>query len=227
MRSTFQVTDGRTRDLISLIGNIDLALGSEQQQALQAISALQGHEKPAPDSRPCRVVDYGCGQGLAGLLLFDRFRDTWAGLAAEVVLIEPSKVALIRAEAVYRSILPHCPIVCVNKRFEDVSEEDLRALRDLDTVHIFSNVLDIDSFDQLELVDKVLAAGTHTFLIVSHDRNTHGGSPRIHELKAYLENPNVRPGLSVTSTGVRQFRCDNPGHSAAICWLVRLEMSNE
>ncbi|HEV7266741.1 MAG TPA: hypothetical protein VGN83_17740 [Falsiroseomonas sp.] len=135
-----------------------------------------------------RLIDYGCGQGLAGLFLFDRLGKDWFGNAAKIVLVEPSAAALIRAEAIYRGIAPSCPIFCVRKKFDDLSDDDLVPDRDLDSFHIFSNVLDIAGFDHFEIFARMLTEGRHTVCVVSHDRDHNGGSTRINDLKAAVEN---------------------------------------
>ena len=103
-----------------------------------------------------RLVDYGCGQGLAGLLLSDFLGRAFADAIDTAILVEPSEVALVRAEAVYRRVAPKAFIRCVRKRFDDLSDDDLSCDRNLETVHIFSNVLDIATFDHFQLFGQAL-----------------------------------------------------------------------
>ena len=171
-----------------------------------------------------RLVDHGCGQGLAGLLLFDRFGEALVRNIAQIVLVEPSKVALIRAEAIYRCIAPQSPIVCVNSDFDDLSPDDLRSDASFESVHLFSNVLDVDGFDQFALFNKALSDGRHTFLVVSHDRNGYGGSDRILKLKCEIEDPKYH-WLTVIKSEVARFKCSNPSQSDAISWLLQLDVN--
>lgn len=173
-----------------------------------------------------RLIDYGCGQGLAGLLLFDRFGTALFGYASKVVLIEPSAVALVRAEAVYRSITPSSPIYCVCKGFSDLSADDFMPDHTLETVHVFSNVLDIEGFDQIELFKRSLTNGRHTAIVVSHDRDHAGGSNRISSLKAAVESPDMKPWISIVHSDCRKFKCNNPSQSDAIGWILQMDVSN-
>lgn len=173
-----------------------------------------------------RLIDYGCGQGLAGLLLFDRFGTDLFRYASQIVLIEPSDVALIRAEAVYRSITPNSPIYCVQKGFSELSAEDFMPNPTLETVHVFSNVLDIEGFDQIELFRKALTNGRHTAIVVSHDRDHAGGSNRISSLKAAVESPDMKPWISIVHSDCRKFKCNNPSQSDAIGWILQMDVSN-
>src|SRR5690606_33042716 len=47
---------------------------------------------------PIRIIDYGCGQGLAGLMIFDKHGEHFSSMLKKAILIEPSDVALARAE---------------------------------------------------------------------------------------------------------------------------------
>jgi hypothetical protein len=174
--------------------------------------------------RPIRLVDYGCGQGLAGLLLFDKFGGKLVKQLAKIVLIEPSPCALVRAEAVYGAIAPGVPIFCVNRRFDDVQMDDLVPEDGLASVHIFSNVLDITGFDQFALLSKSLTPGRHTILAVSHDRDFDGGSERIHALKKAVDDANCSKWLTVESSEIATFKCE--GGKPAISWVAQLDMTN-
>ena len=57
-------------------------------------------------TQPNVLIDYGCGQGLAGLLLNDLTQGRLFGVVQDIILIEPSAVALARAEALYQRIAP-------------------------------------------------------------------------------------------------------------------------
>lgn len=171
-----------------------------------------------------RLVYYGCGQGLAGLLLFDRFGDAFSSKLAEVVLVEPSAPALIRAEAVYRCIAPATEITCVNKGFDQLGTADVMAGFVLDTVHVFSNVLDVTGFDQYRLLGQVLTPGKHTLLVVSPDRDFDGGTVRIRGLKAAVEDHG--DALVVVESNLRTFRCGPGDKYPVVTWFAKLEVPN-
>lgn len=170
-----------------------------------------------------RIIDYGCGQGLAGLMMFDIFGRNLFEFTSKITLIEPSDTALIRAEAVYSSMAPGSEIYCIHKYFDDLLAADLQGVKNIETIHIFSNVLDIDRIDQFTLFRKALTPGRHAFIIVSHDRNFDGGSSRIFKLKEWLE---LQHSVSIFHSDLRRFKCNNPSQSDAIGWFLQLDVSN-
>lgn len=176
---------------------------------------------------PLRIVDYGCGQGLAGLLLAKLGAKSPLSVARQIMLIEPSPVALVRAEAVYRSLAPESEISCICKCFDDVSEEDLAHRELVPSLHVFSNVLDIKGYDRFGLLSKALTAGEHTILAVSHDRDHDGGSERIRSLDRALRAPAMADQLTVGRSDIRKFKCSNPSQSDAIYWHCQMEVNNE
>ena len=225
---------GKDRDMWSQLGRGTAILDSPEQLdqylysygpmiACQWESLLDG---VTLSPKPVRFVDYGCGQGLAGVLLFDKFGDAFASKLASIVLVEPSSVALVRAEAVYRTIARHADITCVNKGFDAASTNDLKSDASVDTIHFFSNVLDVDGFNQYRLFGEVLTKGKHTVLAVSPDRDFDGGTPRILALKSAVEDPEHAPTLSVNGSEFKQFGCGPGGKYPAVSWHVKLEVSH-
>jgi hypothetical protein len=176
---------------------------------------------------PVRLVDYGCGQGLAGLLMFDFFGQAFASILAQVVLVEESDVALVRAEAVYQSIAPGCPIHCVKKELDALTSADLLPDEAMPTIHVFSNVLDIATFDHFRLLGEMLTAGTHSLLVVSHDRDFDGGTPRISDLKAALEDPAHAASLVISASSLVRFRCGPNEKYPVAAWYAKIEVSSE
>jgi SAM-dependent methyltransferase len=225
---------GRDRDIWNQLGRGTSVLSSVEQldQYLYSYGPMIACQWEAvtagmslPD-RPVRLVDYGCGQGLASLLLFDKYGDAYASKLAKVVLVEPSPLALVRAEAILRCIVPGVEITCVNKAFDDLVTADLVAAEDLDTVHVFSNVLDVTGFDQYRLLGEVLTEGSHTIIAISPDRNFDGGTDRIRGLKAAVEDPGHSEKLSVSESVFTQFTCGPGGKYPAVSWVAKLEVSN-
>lgn len=78
-----------------------------------------------PDDRNFRIVAYGCGQGLAASLVFDGFETALRAQTRQVVLIEPSVVALARARAVVSTYCPDATIHAVNEKLDDIKPEEL------------------------------------------------------------------------------------------------------
>ncbi|MEP7314029.1 MAG: hypothetical protein ABI859_15715 [Pseudomonadota bacterium] len=147
--------------------------------------------KELDGSHNFHIIDYGCGQGLASALVFDFFNKKLRKLTKKLTLIEPSEAALVRAEVVLHGYCPHAEIAAIHKNFNTMASTDITAAPDYATIHIFSNVLDIDGYDQFSLLNKALGTvrkNRQYILAVSHNRDFDGGAPRIRALhKAFKE----------------------------------------
>ena len=177
--------------------------------------------------RPARLIDYGCGQGVAGLLISERTDGAALANATEIVLIEPSAPALARAEAVYRTLGPNAAVLPLQKRFDDVRSADIAAGLDGSTLHLFSNTLDVEGFDPSRLIGDVLRRGRHTVLAVSHDREDPGGTPRFRQVKAAFEHPDRTGDLTINRSVLEQFKCGDNDKWDAVVWLCDLEVHND
>ena len=104
-----------------------------------------------------QIIDWGCGQGLATVCLFDFFKNSNLNidLVQKVILIDPSKVALKRADNhVNAYLLRENKTVYVEKKLDDVTEDEIRSTQPV-TIHLFSNILDIPSIDLLQLANRI------------------------------------------------------------------------
>jgi hypothetical protein len=173
---------------------------------------------------PAFLIDYGCGQGLAGLLASDLGAKPLLRHVHDVLLIEPSNVALARAAAIYRRLAPAASVSGVCKRFDAVLASDLPPAQAEHTLHLFSNSLDITGFDPIRLLTTTLRPGRHTILSVSADRNFRGGTSQIESVKAGVEIMPVAGKLTVRRSETMQFTCDNPSRSPGFAWLCQLEV---
>jgi ribosomal protein RSM22 (predicted rRNA methylase) len=175
------------------------------------------------NSQPLRIVDYGCGQGLAAVIISDCLGSRFSSKVKEVTLIEPSDVALIRAEAVYKNLFPRARVVCLNKTLDDLkrahfSESEVR------TLHIFSNILDIPAFDISKVFSSALTNGDHTVLAVSHNRDFAGGAKRLRAIKEEIDKVKYRKWIKIRSSKISEFNCGGGGKFAAISWYADLEI---
>lgn len=117
-------------------------------------------------SAPVSVVDWGCGQGLATCCFFDWLQDNEIDVAriGRIHLIEPSTLALQRAKdnIIKYEKMHNCQfdIHTVNRFLNDIqpSDCDIRGINA--TLHLFSNVLDIETIN----LDALAQFIRHTFV---------------------------------------------------------------
>ena len=104
-----------------------------------------------------QIIDWGCGQGLATVCLFDYFKQNNISLdlVKKIVLIEPSTIALNKAKSHVNAYLKDDNrTIAVEKYLDDVTVEEIVSFQPL-TIHLFSNILDITSIDLLQLSNKI------------------------------------------------------------------------
>ena len=119
---------------------------------------------------PSRIVDWGCGQGLGSLAVLEKIPDS--SVINEIVLIEPGISALQRAEFLIENhhswrnrvdakIISRCSY------FENTPFQG-RSFRG-PTVHIFSNVIDMESVDLQKTKNLICShfSGPQLFIVVS------------------------------------------------------------
>ena len=172
---------------------------------------------------PMVWIDYGCGQGLAGLLLHDLGGPAIFADVKQILLIEPSPLALARARAVYEHLAPRSEVRTICKSFDDVKKGQA-APGGLETLHLFSNVLDVAGFDAPALLFKALQPGRNVIVAVSPDRNFDGGTARLVDLKQRIDNPNLRAQLTVVRNELTTFACDNAKKAPAVLWVCEVNL---
>ena len=94
------------------------------------------------------IIDYGCGQALGAMCYADFLREKgYSQKVKTITLIEPSEMCLKRAALHVSSFFPDAEIKTVNKKFDDLTQDDIVCSEETPTLHIFSNVLDMLCFD--------------------------------------------------------------------------------
>lgn len=156
-------------------------------------------------------------------MLTDNFGEEFRTSVKEAILIEPSVCALVRAEVVYRNLFPHADITCVASMFDDLDQSMFKKTK-LQSLHIFSNILDVQGFDQRSLFDKTFTNGGHTIAAVSHDRDFAGGSARIREIEGEIREKRHSTWLSVSESTISEFKCGHGGKFDAISWVAKLTL---
>ncbi len=91
------------------------------------------------------IIDYGCGQAIGTMCYADFLKSkNYKQQIKSVTLIEPSKICIKRAALHTSVFLPDAKIVTVNKTFDELAEDDLYCEENVPTLHILSNVLDLE-----------------------------------------------------------------------------------
>lgn len=114
------------------------------------------------------IIDWGCGQGLATVCMFDYLhKKDIANAVKKIILIDPSELAL-RNAVLHTSIYGVGEIASVNKYLDDVTVEDIKTDTPV-TIHLFSNILDVEGFSLKQLAQTIGAcvSGEHYFICVS------------------------------------------------------------
>mgnify|MGYP001775365011 CR=1 FL=1 len=111
-------------------------------------------DSPFPQQFDTQVslVDWGCGQGLASMVFLDKYG---SANIKQIILIEPSEIALKRAALHCKKYAPNVPLQTICKEFDELTPEDIHLVEPETTVHLFSNVLDMDSYSVEHLANLV------------------------------------------------------------------------
>lgn len=142
---------GRGEEIITATGDLEAYMYRYGNMHYAKIASAL--EAPFPElNQKCDVIDWGCGQSISTMSFIE---NTGAESINMLVLIEPSAVALSRAVAHCRKLLPDTPIVHINKDFDSLQADDLPRASSGTSVNIFSNVLDMESFSQPHLLEMV------------------------------------------------------------------------
>lgn len=105
-------------------------------------------QKYVVESPEIEIIDYGCGQGLATMCYHDFIKEmNPRQKVVKITLIEPSDVAMSRAELLCSKFFPEAQLVSIQKDFESLNSSDIMTSQQIPTLQLFSNVLDVVSYD--------------------------------------------------------------------------------
>jgi len=179
-------------------------------------------ELDSPEKK-VQLVDYACGQGLASVFWHDNFQDFELARVSDISLIEPSDVALKRANGIVSCCYPNANVTCINKRLDDVEVDEIFSADSDFCVHLFSNIMDIEGFDPFSLLSKVLSRnGEHWLIVVSHDRDHNGGSLRLRKTYDTLLCDDYKSWFTIRESYITQFECRND--MPAMAFVIKLEI---
>lgn len=214
---------GRGRAILKTVEELDQYLHSYGPMTRSQWDILLREWSFTPE--PTQIIDYGCGQGLATALLFDRFGKDLIDSVQKVVLIEPSPIALARAAKIVTCYSKSINVVAINKTLEEVTAEELKCEGDVHGAHLFSNVLDIDDYEPRELFGKMFQSKTaHSVLAVSPDRDFEGGTERFRELEKAVKDQKHKDWLTVSGSQIKKWQCQNDKES--ISWIFQAEVKS-
>jgi len=121
------------------------------------------------------IIDWGCGQALASLVLLENLKNNQinAEQIESIHLIEPSKVSISKAKLLLNQYF-NCDldiamrIKTINKDFDALTKSDLVLDEEAIKIHLFSNVLDLYNFDIFKLCGLITNSlkGVNLFLCV-------------------------------------------------------------
>lgn len=94
------------------------------------------------------IIDYGCGQGLAEMVfsdfIFSKFIDN--DFVKDITLIEPSRENLIQAVEYVKAFYFGCQINSFCITDNQIKDDHIKPSKE-NVIHIFSNIIDLESFD--------------------------------------------------------------------------------
>jgi hypothetical protein len=111
------------------------------------------------EGKNIEIFDWGCGQALAACILIDYLIEKNINLnVMSITLIEPSQVALQSGCSLLKQIFQNDSAIdrvvhLVNKYMDDLTSTDLVSDPENIKIHLFSNIMDVEGFDQRRLYE--------------------------------------------------------------------------
>lgn len=134
------------------------------------LSALQKMPLDELNGRNIEIIDWACGQGLASIVFIEFIDNHYINInCRNIVLIEPSEIALKRAALHVRHFNEQCPVKTVLKDIDSITKEDLNCDDNSIKIHLFSNILDVDGYSMEHLISIIeqTQKGINYFVCVS------------------------------------------------------------
>jgi len=136
------------------------------------------------------IIDWGCGQGLATIFMLDFIRENKIQcFIDEVILIEPSKVALKRAEYLINRADSDISLRTINKTIDDVSANDILFESQHHVFQLFSNILDIKGINLKHLSQIVYTNNTSHNTLICVSPFYYEGNCRLRRFFNYFKQP--------------------------------------
>lgn len=113
------------------------------------------------------VIDYGCGQGIAEMVLSDYMASRYVDndYIKDLILIEPSRTNLQRCVDYVNAFFSESKISAVRKKEDQINDDDINP-ESATVIHIFSNVIDLEGFDGNGVLSLLNEDKSHNNIIV-------------------------------------------------------------
>ena len=115
------------------------------------LSALS-YPFPSRFSSKFNIIDWGCGQGLATILFIEKYG---VDCVNQIILTDASEIALARAALHCRHYAPNVKITTIHKKLDNLCVDDFSSIVGQPSIHLFSNILDIDDYSVDHLVSTI------------------------------------------------------------------------
>lgn len=134
------------------------------------LSALQQLPLEELNGENIEITDWACGQGLASIIFREYIESHSINVNnRNIVLIEPSEIALRRAALNVKHFDGQCQVKTILKDIDSITNEDLNCDSNTIKIHLFSNILDVDGFSMAHLISIIeqTQKGVNYFVCVS------------------------------------------------------------
>lgn len=140
---------------------------SHKRKVFRAIEDL-----PLAELRePIEVVDWGCGQGLASVCLVEKMRErNLIQNLKQITLIEPSTAAINRAKLNVSLAAPEIKLITRQLGLPPTIHLDFDCISEIEfnkpiTIHLFSNILDIETINLKKLAELITSNGHKHYVL--------------------------------------------------------------
>lgn len=120
---------------------------------------------------PIEVVDWGCGQGIASICLVEKMRGrNLIQNIKQITLIEPSTAAINRAKLNVSLAAPNVKLTALQLGLPTSTPLDFDCISEITfkapiTIHLFSNILDIETIDLKKLAHLITSSGHKHYVL--------------------------------------------------------------
>lgn len=138
------------------------------------------------------VIDWACGQGLATIFLHEYLEEKGYNCRIkEVILVEPSEIALDRAKFNIEIIDNKIKVSTVNKKLDEVIDFDIKLFERRKVIHLFSNIFDIKGISLKHISENLLVNLTKDNYILCVSPYYQHVENRYNTLLQYFQRPLV------------------------------------